>query len=196
MQKIKLIAATNNLYKLQEMTDILGEQFEVLSLKDMGINVEVEEDGATFYANALKKAKEICKISGMMSLADDSGLMVDALYGAPGVYSARYANMDVCEDGANNAKLLHEMAEIENREAKFVSCVVLYYPNGNHISAKGEVEGIILHEETGANGFGYDPLFYSKDLDLSFGHATAEQKNSVSHRGRALEKLKDMLQKS
>ncbi len=193
MQKIKLIAATNNKYKLQEMTDILGEKFEVVSLKDMGIDVDVEEDGSTFYANALKKAREISKISGMVALADDSGLMVDALYGAPGVYSARYANMEFCDDGSNNAKLLKEMKDIENRSAKFVSCVVLYYPNGNHISARGEVEGHILYEHTGDNGFGYDPLFHSHDLDLSFGHATAEQKNSVSHRGRALEKLKDML---
>ncbi len=192
MQKIKLIAATNNQHKLVEMRDILGESFEVVSLKELGVEVKVEEDGATFYANALKKAREICKITGMPALADDSGLMVDALAGAPGVFSARYAG-DILDDNANNNKLLQEMQGVENRRAKFVSSIVLFYPNGNHISAVGDVKGYILAGLEGENGFGYDPLFYSTDLEKSFGVATAEEKNAVSHRGRALARLAKML---
>ncbi|MFI3229518.1 MAG: RdgB/HAM1 family non-canonical purine NTP pyrophosphatase [Bacillota bacterium] len=192
MQKIRVIAATNNAHKLVEMRDILGDKFEVVSLKEIGVEVEVEEDGATFYANALKKAREICKITKEPALADDSGLMVEALAGAPGVFSARYAG-EICDDSANNIKLLNEMQGVENRKAKFVSSIVLFYPNGNHISAVGDVKGYILDSLEGENGFGYDPLFYSTDLEQSFGVATSEEKNAVSHRGRALTKLAKML---
>ena len=189
---IELIAATNNANKLREFRQILGNDFKVMSLKEVGISVDVEEDADTFYGNALKKAKVISELTGKASLADDSGLIVDALDGAPGVYSARYGGEDG-NDVLNRQKLLKEMDGISDRKARFHSTIVLYFPSGEVIRAEGNVEGEILYEETGDNGFGYDNLFYSIDLGESFGTATEEAKNGVSHRGRALQQLVEKL---
>ncbi|MBR2349760.1 MAG: RdgB/HAM1 family non-canonical purine NTP pyrophosphatase [Clostridia bacterium] len=189
---IELIAATNNANKLREFRQILGNDFKVMSLKEVGISVDVEEDADTFYGNALKKAKVISELTGKASLADDSGLIVDALGGAPGVYSARYGGEDG-NDVLNRQKLLKEMDGISDRKARFHSTIVLYFPSGEVIRAEGNVEGEILYEETGDNGFGYDNLFYSIDLGESFGTATEEAKNGVSHRGRALQQLVEKL---
>ena len=185
---ITLVAATNNPHKIIEFREILGKNFDVKSLKDLGLKVEVEEDADSFYGNAYKKAKAVSDASGLAALADDSGLIVDALGGAPGVYSARYAGTDG-DDEANRKKLLKEMAGVTDfgkRTARFHSSVVIVYPDGTSIAGAGDTEGKILFEEKGAGGFGYDCLFYSDDLGKSFGEATPEEKNSVSHRSRAL----------
>lgn len=185
---ITLVAATNNPHKIIEFREILGKNFDVKSLKDLGLKVEVDEDADSFYGNAYKKAKAVSDASGFAALADDSGLIVDALGGAPGVYSARYAGTDG-DDEANRKKLLKEMAGVTDfgkRTARFHSSVVIVYPDGTSIAGAGDTEGKILFEEKGAGGFGYDCLFYSDDLGKSFGEATPEEKNSVSHRSRAL----------
>lgn len=194
MYKInELIIASNNAHKIAEIKAILGEFFEkIYSLKDKNINVEIEETGKTFEENAIIKATEICRLTGLPALSDDSGLEVDALCGAPGVYSARYAG-EPSNSENNNKKLLDNMRGIESREAHFTTVIALCFPSGDVITAEGKTFGRILTEPQGENGFGYDPLFYSNDLGTSFAVATAEQKNAVSHRGRALAKMKNML---
>ena len=183
-----LALATNNKHKVEEIKAILGHRFEkVLSLEELGIDIEIEETGTTLQENSLIKAETISKLTGMCALADDSGLMVDALDGAPGVYSARYAGEEH-DDKKNNALLLKNL-EGKERTAHFCSVVTLYYPNGEIITGEGRVEGEILFEEHGSNGFGYDPLFYSYELKKAFAEATQAEKNSVSHRGRALQDL-------
>lgn len=187
---MKLIVATNNEHKLREIKEILGECFdEISSLKQEGITVDVEETGDTFEENALIKAEAV-KAEGVAVLADDSGLCVDALNGAPGVYSARYAAKDGhnASDADNRKKLLMEMRGIENRSAKFVAAIALVQGE-NKIIVKGETHGSILFEEEGNNGFGYDSLFFSDELNKSFGVSTAKEKNEVSHRAKALKKL-------
>lgn len=184
----KIISATNNSHKLEEFKEILGDRFIITSLAQEGLKIDVVEDADTFYGNALKKAKTVSLATGMPALADDSGLMVEALGGAPGVYSARYGGEDGNSE-LNRKKLLKELDGVTDRRAKFYTCIVLYYPDGKIITAEGQTEGEILTVEVGENGFGYDSLFYSYDLKKSFGSATAVEKNSVSHRGRALEAL-------
>ncbi len=189
---MEIIVASGNKNKVREFREILGDNYDVKSLKDLGIAVDVVEDSDTFYGNALKKAKEISLLTGKIVLADDSGLIVDALGGAPGVYSARYSGENAT-DASNRAKLLQEMQGIKDRSARFHASLVLYFPNGEHIHAEGTTEGLILEEETGENGFGYDNLFFSLDLNMSFGLASAEAKNKISHRGRAILKLAETL---
>lgn len=183
-----IVSATNNSHKVKEFKEILGSKFNIVSLSDIGVNIEVVEDADTFYGNALKKAKTVSEATGMIALADDSGLMVEALNGAPGVYSARYGGEDGNSE-LNRKKLIQEMCGIKDRRAAFYTCIVLYFPDGKIITAEGRTEGEILTSEVGTNGFGYDSLFYSYDLKKSFGEATADEKNSVSHRGRALTAL-------
>lgn len=184
-----IIIASNNVHKVDEIRQILKGKFDnIYSLKDKLIDIEIEENGKTFYDNALIKASTIVNLSGLPTLADDSGLEVDALNGAPGVYSARYAG-EKCDDTANNAKLLAQLEGITNRSARFVCNMVLCYPDGKIVSAVGITDGYILESPQGNSGFGYDPLFFSKDLEKSFGIASNEEKNSVSHRGRALQEL-------
>ena len=190
---MKLVIASNNPNKVREIKTIIGDFFaEVYTLRDLGIDVDVEETGTTFMENALIKAKAISDLTHMCALADDSGLCVNALDGAPGVYSARYAGEEH-DDKKNNALLLKNLEGKPDRSAYFVSTVVLYYPDGTHIDAEGRTEGRILFAPEGNNGFGYDPLFYSLDLKKSFASATPEEKNGVSHRGRALTLLKEKL---
>jgi XTP/dITP diphosphohydrolase len=192
---MELVIASNNKNKIIEITQILGNFFDKLySLKDLGIEIEIEETGATFYENALIKAKAISELTNMVAVSDDSGLEVNALNFAPGVFSARYAQKE-CDDLKNNDLILKNMEKITDRRARFVSSIVLYYPNGKVVSAKGITEGEILYKGKGNNGFGYDPLFYSYDLKKSFGESNWEEKNLVSHRARALEQLKDILTK-
>ena len=189
---MEIIVASGNKNKVREFREILGDNYDVKSLKDLGIAVDVVEDSDTFYGTALKKAKEISLLTGKIVLADESGLIVDALGGAPGVYSARYSGENAT-DASNRAKLLQEMQGIKDRSARFHASLVLYFPNGEHIHAEGTTEGLILEEETGENGFGYDNLFFSLDLNMSFGLASAEAKNKISHRGRAILKLAETL---
>lgn len=189
---MRLAIATNNKNKLREIRAILGDNFEqLLSLDELGIDVEIEETGATLEENALIKARAIVNLTGLPSIADDSGLLVDALDGAPGVYSARYAGEEH-DDSKNNALLLKNL-QGKPRTAHFSSVIALCYPDGSYLTSEGSVNGEILQEERGENGFGYDPLFYSYELEKSFAEASPEEKNSVSHRGRALHAMLDKL---
>lgn len=187
----KLVVASENRGKIKEIKSILEGKYEVVPMSEAGFSGEIEEDGATFYENALKKAKTVSETLGCDALADDSGLCVDALGGAPGVYSARFSGTHG-NDKLNREVLLEKMKDEKNRKAKFVSCVVIYTKEGAVIEGHGQTEGTISYEEVGKNGFGYDCIFISDDLGISFGIATDEQKNSVSHRYRA---LKDILGK-
>lgn len=183
---MKLAIATNNQHKLQEIRAILGDSFEeLLSLKDLGIDVDVEETGTTLEENAIIKARAILALSGIATLADDTGLMVDALNGAPGVYSARYAGEEH-NDAKNRALLLKNLDGVKDRSAHFATVIALCYPDGKTLTASGRVNGEILLSERGTEGFGYDSLFFSTELGKTFAEATQAEKNSVSHRGRAL----------
>ena len=192
---LTLALATNNKHKLQEIRSILNGQFEkLLSLEELGIDVDIKETGATLTENALIKAREIVKLTGMPALADDTGLMVDALDGAPGVYSARYAGEEH-NDKANRMLLLKNMQNAKSRSAHFATVIALCYPDGTYLLADGKVEGEIIFEERGEGGFGYDSIFYSHELGKTLAEATPDEKNSVSHRGRALRNMLKMLQK-
>jgi len=194
----KLIVASNNNDKIKEIKEMLLQfPFEVLSLKEANLNIDVEETGSTFMDNAEIKASEIFKIaSGDMVLADDSGLSVESLDGAPGVFSARFAGEHGDTD-ANNEKLLYLLdgEKEEERKAKFICAMVLIINEDEIVKVQGEVEGIITAEFRGEEGFGYDPLFYVLECSKTFAQMSAEEKNSVSHRGRALDKLKSELEK-
>ena len=181
----KLVVASNNKGKLKEIREILKDKYEVVSMGEMGYYDDIVEDGETFYENALIKAKTISEFFGCDALADDSGLCVDALNGAPGVYSARYAGGHG-DDKANRDFLLKNLEGEENRKAKFVSSIVLVKADGSVAQGVGETYGKIGFKEEGTNGFGYDCIFISDDLGVSFGLATDEQKNGVSHRYRGL----------
>lgn len=190
---MKLAIATNNQHKLQEIKSILGDSFEeILSLKDLCIDIDIEETGTTFEENALIKARTIATLCNIPALGDDTGLMVYALDGAPGVYSARYAG-EQHDDKQNRKLLLYNMQSHDDRHAHFETAIVIYYPNGHFITAKGQVEGEILREERGNGGFGYDSLFYSNEIGKTFAEASQEEKNSVSHRGRALRNMLELL---
>ena len=186
-QKTRLVVASGNKHKIQEISQIFTD-FEVVSQKQMGFNEDVEETGATFIENALIKARAASKALNCVVLADDSGLCVDALNGAPGVYSARYCGHHG-SDADNRATLLKNMQGIEDRTAHFTCALALVFPNGKEILAEGITHGKILEQEDGDCGFGYDPLFWSDDLQKSFGQATEAEKNSVSHRYRGLQAL-------
>lgn len=193
----RLVAATGNRNKVKEIREILKDMpIYIISLDDLNIDVEVVEDGDTFEDNAEKKAVEIMKITGEPTLADDSGLEVDALDGMPGVYSARFAGAHG-DYKKNNEKLLELMKCVpyEKRSARFVTAVVLAYPDGRKITARGEIEGFISTEPRGENGFGYDPLFIVPDYNKTFAELGDEIKNKISHRGRALEEMKKKLAK-
>ena len=194
MQKYKrLIIASNNKSKVTEIKTLLAHRAEeIVSLWEAKVDVEIEESGLTFLENAIIKAKTIYEITTCPVIADDSGLEVYALGGMPGVYSARYAG-EPCDDEKNNRLLLSNLQDKADRRARFVSEVVLYEGKGKLYSARGECEGRILSSPVGKNGFGYDPLFYSTELKKTFGEASAEEKNKVSHRARALEKLVEIL---
>lgn len=186
---MELVIASNNRHKVKEITDILADKFDrIYSLSELGIKVDPEETAPDFLGNALIKANAVAAFTDKAVVADDSGLMVDALGGKPGVFSARYAG-EPCSDDRNNAKLLAEMADEKDRRAKFVTTMVLRFPDGKTVVGTGEVMGEILLEKKGQNGFGYDPLFYSYELKKTFAEATEEEKNSVSHRSRALEEI-------
>ena len=195
MQKKKrLVIASNNQHKLREIAEIFTD-FEVISQKEAGFAVDVEETGETFAENALLKARAASKALGCITLADDSGLCVEALGGAPGVYSARYCGHHG-SDAENRATLLKNMQGKTDRRAYFNSAIVLVYPDGKELIAEGKTYGRILEKEDGDGGFGYDPLFFSDDLQKSFGRATAEEKNAVSHRFRALQALLELWKKA
>lgn len=185
MSKPKMVVATGNANKLREFSQLFNG-YEIVSQKQMGFCDEVEETGSTFLENALLKARAAAKALGVPTLADDSGLCVLSLDGRPGVRSARYSGGG---DKENRKKLLQELDGKTDRRAYFQCAIALVYPDGKEVVAEGRTYGNILFEEQGEGGFGYDPLFYSDDLQKSFGSATAEEKNAVSHRHRALQAL-------
>ena len=187
MEKRRLVVASNNAHKLREIAEIFTD-FEVISQKQAGFDKDVEETGVTFAENALLKARAASQALHCIALADDSGLCVDALGGAPGIYSARYSGCHG-KDAENRALLLKNMTGVTDRRAHFTSAIALVYPDGRELLAEGHTYGRILEKEEGTGGFGYDPLFESEDLKKSFGLATAEEKNGVSHRFRALQAL-------
>lgn len=192
----KVVAATGNQHKLIEMQNIL-QQFgmELLTKAEAGVgDLEVEENGLTFEENSEIKAKAIMEATGRPAIADDSGLSVDVLDGAPGVFSARFAG-EGASDEENNEKLLRLMTEVpdESRTAKFVSVVTLCVPDGTVLSARGECPGRINRAPEGNGGFGYDPLFVPDGYDKTYAQITAEEKNRISHRARALRKLELLL---
>ncbi len=186
---MKIFLATKNIGKINEFKKLVeNKNMEVLSILDSEDIPEVEENGNTFEENSQKKAVEIAKYLNMVTISDDSGLCVDYLDGAPGIYSARYSGEDATDE-KNIDKLLIDMKQAEDRKAKFVSVVSVGKPNGEVYSFRGEATGKILSERIGSNGFGYDPVFLSDDLGKSFGEASSDEKKSVSHRARAFEKL-------
>ncbi|WP_158963635.1 non-canonical purine NTP diphosphatase [Myroides fluvii] len=188
---MKLIFASNNKNKIQEIKNQLPDSIEILSLEDIGCMVDIPETAATIEGNALLKADYIKRHYGFNCFADDSGLEVDALDGAPGVYSARYAGEEK-NDQANNAKLLGELADKDNRKANFKTVIALHYNGEQHLFT-GIVAGKILEVAQGEGGFGYDPLFQAEGMTKSFAELTLEEKNAVSHRGRAVSQLVDFL---
>lgn len=190
---MELIIASNNQHKLMEIKAILGSKFErILSLREAGIEHETVEDGATFMENALKKAREIAELSGKCALADDSGLCVDALDGAPGIYSARFSGTHG-DDAANNRLLLEKLAGVTDRSAHFTSAVALVWPDGHYLQAEGYLHGVIGLEPQGENGFGYDPLLFIPERGMTAAQLSAEEKNSISHRYNALQNLLKLL---
>ncbi len=187
---MKFVLASNNAKKLKELRAIMSELgYEVLSQSEAGLNLEVEETGVTFAENALLKARGAVKALDMPAVADDSGLDVQILFGAPGVYSARYGGEGL-SDSDRIQFLLKNMENAENRKAKFVSCIACLFPNGDVILAKGECHGEILREPRGNGGFGYDPVFYLPELGKTMAELTPEEKNEISHRGMALRNFK------
>ncbi|MGP1519565.1 MAG: RdgB/HAM1 family non-canonical purine NTP pyrophosphatase [Haemophilus parainfluenzae] len=196
--KQKIVLATGNKGKVKEMADVLADfGFEVIAQTDLGIE-SPEETGLTFVENAILKARYASEKSGLPAIADDSGLVVDALNGAPGLYSARYAGVDGDEaDAKNREKLLAELADVptERRQAKFVSTIVLLqHPSDpSPIIAQGECDGQIIYEEKGENGFGYDSLFFSPEKDCTFAELETVEKKKISHRAKALAVLKSKL---
>lgn len=189
----KILLATKNKGKIADFEKLVeGLEIEVFSFLDDIDFPEVIEDGKTFEENSIKKAVEVAKYTNMITISDDSGLCVSSLNNNPGVYSARYAGENATDE-ENIVKLLKDMENIEigERGAFFVSVVTLAYPNGENVSFKGEVHGEILFEKKGNNGFGYNPIFYSYELEKTFGEATMEERVRVSHRARAFNKLKE-----
>ena len=196
---MKLVLASKNKKKLVEMNDILSHLgIEVCSEAEAGVDVEVEETGTTFEENSLLKAKAVMEASGLPAIADDSGLCVDALGGAPGVYSARYGGEGL-DDVQRYQLLLENMKGQMPRTARFVSVITCCVPNGDVLSARGECEGSVAFAPMGEGGFGYDPIFFVPGLKKTFSQLTPEEKNAISHRGKALEafqvKLKEYLKK-
>ncbi|MCY6369713.1 XTP/dITP diphosphatase [Clostridium ganghwense] len=193
----RLIVASNNEHKISEIKEILKDfPLEIISLKEAGIDIDVVENGSTFMENAHIKAREIHKLVGdCMIMADDSGLMVDILNGEPGVYSARYSG-EHGNSKKNNEKLLQKLKEIklEDRKAKFVCAIELIVNKDIVINVQGEVKGYIVEEERGKDGFGYDPLFYIPEFGKTFAEMSSDEKNAISHRGRALKELQEKMQ--
>lgn len=191
---MKIILATKNKGKVADFEKLTENMnIEVISFLDEEINFpDVVEDGETFEENSVKKALEIAKYTGMITVSDDSGLCVEALDGSPGIYSARYSGENAT-DSTNIDKLLEEMKNIPQgeRQAKFVSVVSIAKPDGTVQSFRGEVEGEIIFERKGTNGFGYNPVFFSYELEKTFGEATMEERVTVSHRARAFRELKE-----
>lgn len=193
---MKVIIATGNAGKMKEIKSIFNNsEYEVVSMKEEGINADVDENGTTFEENALIKAREIAKLSGHIVLADDSGLEVDYLNKEPGIYSARYMGEDT-PYSVKNASLIARLdgVDFEKRTARFVCAVAAVYPDGKELLVRETMEGYIGYEEKGANGFGYDPIFYLKEFDKTSAEISLEEKNEISHRGKAFRAIKALME--
>lgn len=191
----KIIFATTNEDKMKEIRMILGDlELPILSLKDAGIKVDINEDGTTFEENALIKAREIMKVTGEIVLADDSGLEVDYINKEPGIYSARYMGEDT-PYSIKNQNIIDRLADAkgDERSARFVCAIAAVLPNGEEYTTRATIEGMIGYEEKGTNGFGYDPLMYVPEYGMTTGEMTPEDKNKISHRGKALREMRNML---
>ncbi len=195
----KIIFATGNEGKMREVRMILAETgYEILSMKEAGIDIDIVEDGKTFEENAMIKAKAIAatpEAAGAVVLADDSGLEIDALGGEPGIYSARYEGEDTPYE-IKNRKLIDRLEGVpdEKRTARFVCAIAAAFPNGDVKSVRGTIEGRINYDPVGENGFGYDPIFYVPEFDCTTAQLSPEQKNEISHRGKALRMIKEFME--
>ena len=191
----KLIFATGNENKMKEIRMILGDlDYEILSMKEAGIDADIVEDGKTFEENAIIKATAISKLSGCLVLADDSGLEVDYMDKMPGIYSARWMGEDTSSRIKNKA-IIDKLEGVpdEKRTARFVCAIAAAFPDGRVVTKRGTIEGIIGYEERGENGFGYDPIFFLPEYGKTTAELSPEEKNRISHRGRALELIKSEL---
>lgn len=187
-----VVIATNNKNKVYEFKSLFNnDSIEFKTLNEIGYNKEIIEDGNTFKENAIIKARQVSKDLGVIAISDDSGLMVEALNGAPGIYSARYAGTH--NDKDNNELLIKNLKGIENRNAKYVCAICIYYPDGHYLVTEGEVHGKIIDEPKGKNGFGYDPYFYIDEFKKTFAEVPLELKNTISHRSRAILKMKELI---
>lgn len=196
MSKTRLVFATGNQGKVNEFRQMLGESYEILSMKDLDVAVDIVEDGRTFEENAVIKAKTVMEATGEMVLADDSGFEVDCLDKEPGIYSARYMGEDT-PYSVKNAELLRRCEGVpeEKRDARFVCVIACAYPDGTVDTATGVIEGKVAHEPKGENGFGYDPIFYLPERGCTTGELLPEEKNAISHRGIAVRKMVEILKK-
>ena len=193
---MKLILASNNANKLKEFRSLTADlDIELLSQKEAGCDFEVEENGTTFEENAYLKASAVTAATGFAAVADDSGLCVDALNGEPGIYSARYGLGHDASDQDRYRYLLQKMEGVENRSARFVCCICCTFPDGSVIRSRGECEGEILLSPKGRNGFGYDPVFHPLGLEKNMAELSPEEKNAISHRGKALRAFIEELKK-
>ena len=184
---MKLILASNNANKLREFREMTsGMDIELISQKEAGCNFEVEETGTTFEENAYLKAAAVTEFTGLPAVADDSGIEVDALGGRPGVYSARYAADIVNSDAEKNDYLLNEIGDNPNRNARYVCSMCCTFPNGDRITSRGECEGEVYGPQRGNGGFGYDPIFTPKGYEKRMAELTPDEKNAISHRGKAM----------
>ena len=191
---MKMVLASKNAHKLVEMSDILSAQgVELVLERDLGVDVDVEETGTTFEENALLKARAVLEATGLPAIADDSGLCVDALNGAPGVYSARYGGGELSDEGRYRL-LLENMRGMLDRRCKFVSCIGCCVPGGDTVTARGECHGTLAYAPKGADGFGYDPVFFVPSLKKTFAELLPGEKNAISHRGSALAEFKVKLE--
>lgn len=195
MKEIVLVLATRNKGKMREFEQLFNDlPVEIKGVSEFRSFTEFEEEGSTFEEIAINKAKCVSKVLDLPAIADDSGLAVEALYGAPGIFSARYAGKSAT-NGQNNRKLLEKMEGKKNRDAIFVCSIAISKPNGQVLTYTGECSGIILHEPVGTNGFGYDPFFYYPPLKKTFAQLSVEEKSGVSHRGQAMGKVKNDFKK-
>lgn len=191
-----IILAFNNKDKVKEVKEIL-KGYDIISMKEAGIDVDIEENGTTFEENALIKARAIMKLTGQITMADDSGLEIDYLNKAPGVYSARFMGHDTSYDIKNKA-LIQKLEGVKgsDRSGRFVCAIAVCFPDGREIVKRGTMEGLIAEEIKGDNGFGYDPIVYLPEYGKTSGELAPEEKNKISHRGKALALIKEELDKS
>ena len=191
-----IILASNNKDKVKEVKEIL-KGYDIISMKEAGIDVDIEENGTTFEENALIKARAIMKLTGQITMADDSGLEIDYLNKAPGVYSARFMGHDTSYDIKNKALIqMLEGVKGSDRSGRFVCAIAVCFPDGSEIVKRGTMEGLIAEEIKGDNGFGYDPIVYLPEYGRTSGELAPEEKNKISHRGKALALIKEELDKS